>query len=221
MTRHTLLAIAATLLLVGVSAGASTASTETCREACSSGRQNCMNARKPAHRSCRSGCRENVRDALAGARVICDEQELSKKTCRKLVLRTFHTAHKACRADCREESQQAKIICRTGRRACAATCSDPIDPVRRDACVDDFDGCREGLDTCVDVCRDEREAAIEACHEQVADLCDLDVLRECLRDARGGSRSCASDCHGDTTCAQDLRECIGDSVEEPDDGGAS
>ena len=216
-TMRGIVAVAATLFFVGLFAGAGTASTETCQDACSDGRRNCMSARKMAHRSCRSGCRETIHEAVAGARAICDEQDLREKACRKLVRRTVRGAQDTCRADCRVEARQAKVVCRSERRQCAGICSDEIDPVCRDACVDDFSACRQELGACVDVCRDERRAAVEACRDEVADLCDPVVFAECRHQARAGFRSCASDCHGDTACAQDLHECIGDCVTELDD----
>ena len=217
-TMRSIVAVAATLLFVGLSAEAGTASTETYQDACTDARQNCMNAREMARRSCRSGCRETIYEAVASARAICEQQDLDEEACRKLVRRTVRGAHGACRADCRVEAHLAKVVCRDERRECAEVCGGDIDPVCRDACVDDFDACREELGACVDVCRDELQAAVDACRDQVADLCDPEVLRECLHQARAEFRSCASDCHGNTTCAQDLRECIGDCVEEPDEG---
>lgn len=210
---------AATILFVGLPAGESVASTGNCQDACSDARKNCMSSKRMAHRSCRSGCRESINEAVSSARAICGQQGLAERACRKLVHRTVHGAQKACRADCGADAKLAKTVCKDERRECAQVCSDEIDPACRDACVDNFQACRKELGACVDVCKDERRAAVEACHDQVAGVCDPEALRECLRQARAEFRSCASECHGETTCAQDLRECVGDCLEEPDYGG--
>lgn len=214
-TIYRTLALGAVFSFLGALAGAASASAESCQEVCSDARQNCMNARQVAHLECRSGCRETINEAAANARAICEQQELGERACRAFVWRTVAAAQDACRADCRIDAKQAGVVCKDERSDCAEVCSGQIDPVCRDACVDGFYGCRQELVGCVDACRDDRRAAVEACRQDVGETCDPKALRECVRQARAEYRTCHRECRADTTCARDLRECLGDCLEGP------
>jgi len=200
------------LLLTIAWAGA--ASANECSETCSDARQSCMKARKIAHKECAGDCVDTLRDAITDARAVCERQELGDKACRLLVRRTVEGAQRACRADCRLDAGLAKTVCKDERRDCRVACSDATDPECREPCLEDFHACREDQRECVDVCREDRRVASQACKAEMGEVCDPDMLRECLQQARGDSRACVRSCHEDTSCGETLRECVGDCADD-------
>ncbi len=206
--------IIATVMLLGV---AGEASANECKESCSEARQTCMKARKIAHKRCATGCQETIQDAVRDARRICVEQELGDAACNNLVRRTVEGAQKACRADCRVDAKLSKTVCRDERRDCRMACTDAVDPECREPCVDDFRACVADQRGCVDVCHGEREAAVSACNDQMGEVCDPEVLRECLQQVRLDTQECVQDCHEETSCGENLRECVGDCADASDE----
>jgi hypothetical protein len=214
MRRIAAFAALSTFLVLGL---AGTAPANECSEACSDARQTCMKARRLAHHSCKSGCRETILETVASARAVCERESLEPKQCRELVMQTLASAQRACRADCRTDGKLERAVCQAERQECREVCSDAIDPACKEPCVDAFRSCREELVTCTDTCRSDAEAAIQACHDAMSDVCDPQALRECLHEVRRDARACGEECHLDTGCGPELRECVGDCVEDLDE----
>jgi hypothetical protein len=186
-----------------------------CQAACSDARSTCQKARTVAHRRCARGCRDTIQEATRQARAICEAEELPEQACRQLVQQTVEGAQMACHADCRVGAKLQRSVCRAERRECRNACLAEIDPECREPCVADFQACRDDLAACANVCGEQRDAAAAACHEQVAEVCDPVVLRECLRQVREDAWACVEECRLDTSCGEDLRECVGDCAETP------
>ena len=187
---------------------------DECQAACSDARSTCIKARVVAHRSCAIGCRETIQAATRQARTICEQEELADLACRQLVQRTVKGAQVACHADCRVAARLQRNVCRAERQDCREACLDALDPECREPCVDEFAACREERGACVNVCGEQREAAAASCRDQVGEVCDPLVLRECLEQVRADSWACAEECRLDTSCGEDLRECVGDCADQ-------
>jgi hypothetical protein len=108
-------------------------------------------------------------------------------------------------------------VCREERADCRDACA-PGGGCARE-CVEEFAGCRRELDACADECRSARREAIKECREKIADVCDPEAYRACVREAREEHRSCQAECHEGAECGPDLRECLGTCRDDvPDDG---
>ena len=202
-------------VLVLLAAPAGRAGADECRDACSDARQTCMDARAIAQRSCWGDCRDTVAEATRSAHQVCEQEALTPAACGKLLRQVVAGAERACRADCGIAAKEAKAVCKAERGDCRQACVASVDPACREACTASFRTCRQDLETCAGGCRDDRQAAIDACKQQMTDTCDPAVLHECIEQARSDARSCVQECHDETTCADTLRECVDDCAETP------
>ena len=209
--------LAAIAALVTTDAAAQDAAFESepdvCHEACSDARGACQKTASIAHRGCARGCRETIEQAVRQARVVCGHEELADLACRQLVQRTVKGAQVACQADCRVATRLARTVCSAERRDCRAACLGAVDPECREPCVADFEACREDFGACADVCREQRHTAGLACQEQTSEVCDPVVLRECFQQVRAEARACVEECGHDTSCGENLRECVHDCAD--------
>ncbi len=189
-----------------------------CREDCQEARKICHRAAKAAHRVCWDHCQEHIADALRRARALCDQEELTPLECARLVSEAGVYAAHECREDCRKVKRRARKACRNDREECRMVCV-PDDPECALDCRDDFAGCRVDLDECQGECGAAHEAEVAACDEFVSDVCDPEAYAQCLHEARAHARLCRDECHGENTCAPDLRECLGDCRVDADSDG--
>jgi hypothetical protein len=215
-------AAAAALLLAATFAAAPALATEddeqvaegACREECGEARRVCHRAAHAGYKFCWDECEQTVAAAVHRARDACDDRDLGRRECARLVDRSFARAARECREDCRRIGRRARGACREERHECRRACAPPLDAECVAECRDEFGACRDDLGACRESCAADAEAALQECRELVSDSCDAEAFRECVHQARSEARACVDDCHEENACAGGLRECLGDCAEQ-------
>lgn len=189
-----------------------------CQEECKEARHICRKAAHAVHRICDYGCGDEISAATQRARAFCEEEGLEGRECARVIRRAVHAAKDECREDCASARKRARNVCHDEIKECKRACRPPIDRECAGECRDDFAGCEEDLEGCVDGCAVAKKEAVEACREQIADVCDPEAYKACVKEARVEARMCAEACHGEISCGEDLRECLGGCVidDEPE-----
>ncbi len=185
-----------------------------CREECHEARKVCERAAKAAFKACRSICEESVSAARREAAAMCESEGLEGKDCARLTRKLVAEALDGCKRDCAQVYKRARNVCHEERKECRIACVPPVDGECFMGCREEFGACRDALGECTEGCREKRSAAIEECKELIADTCDPEAFRECVHQARVESRQCAETCHEDFSCGADLRECVGECVDD-------
>ena len=200
-------------LVVGLFAGPAFADDGACREECSEARVVCEAAATAAHRVCHARCADALEDAVRRARRICVERDLGPEACERLVYVFASVAEQGCRRDCRAALERARQRCAEEVRECRLACLPPLDPACVGACREEAAACRAELGACLGGCRETLAADAKACRELVADTCDLDGFKTCVREARAAAERCGHACYEGHRCGAELGMCLRECVD--------
>jgi hypothetical protein len=216
-------AVATILLVIGVASASPVFAGDevvdevgTCRDECTEARRMCHAAAHAAFTFCRDECQETMQDAIARALDACRAEGLRPDECDRYVKRATNYAAQECRDDCGKARKRARRVCRTERQECREACRSA--PACARECVGEFVGCREGVDACADQCTLDKREGLEECRAMIADTCDPESFRVCVRDVRREYRGCVNTCHEDGSCGDGLHECLDSCVDDADDG---
>ena len=177
------------------------ACTSDCREA----RSQCKQERRNDYRLCKDDCRDQVREAVADARELCEIEGLDEKECRPQVVTAVRAVATSCFPECRAESREAKKACRSEARECFEDCRGPLDEECRDACHEDFKPCAESFHECRTDCRSGIREELALCRE---DATNRSEFRECAREVFAATRECHAECHDANPCGEQMRGCL-------------
>ena len=190
----------------------------TCKDECTEARRMCYAAAHAAYKFCWDECEATLQESIARALDACRDEGLSPADCDRYVQKATRYAAQECRDDCRKARKRARKVCRAERQECRQAC-EPAPGCARE-CVGGFVECREGVDACADSCKVIKRAGLEECREIIADACDPEAFRACVKEVRHEYRGCVDTCHEEGSCGEGLRECLGSCVDDVDDAVA-
>ena len=172
-----------------------------CREAHAS----CLDEAGAAGQVCRQDCQADVREAIATARAVCEEQGLEGEACRELIHESVKAVAGECRRECKAARKEDRRECRQANRECRDAVIDPLDDECVAVCRDDFGACRHEQRPCHDECRASAQDVIDSCRDSGLGPREL---QRCIRQAHRDAHACSLECHDAYMCHGDLRECL-------------
>lgn len=188
----------------------------SCTDECTEARRMCYAASHAAYKFCWDECEETMQDAIARALNACRDEGLTRGECDRYVKKATHYAAQECRDDCGKAKKRARRVCREQRKECRQACK-PAPACARE-CVGDFVECRDGVDACADQCTATKRAGLEECRALIADTCDPEAFRACVKDVRREFRGCVDTCHEEGSCGDGLHECLESCVDDEVEG---
>lgn len=203
---ETIVVVAAATLLLLMSAANSQAQSE-CHEAS----RDCRHESTTRASVCRQDCEVEIRNTIASAQAVCDEESLDEEACRRLIHESVGAVANECRSACHAARKDDRTRCREAHQECRDALINGLDDECVASCRDEFAPCIDEQQRCHDDCFAGVEDAVAVCNDSELEFRDKLM---CLREARQAGHVCKLSCHDDNACHGDIRACLNECSDD-------